>query len=164
MERKYSAMTDRELSRQRGLEIGYIMQGPCVLPNLTVLQNVMIPNTFNSSSTHPEGRARLLLEKTGIEHLASQYPASLSGGELKRVSIARALFSAPYLLIADEPTGDLDAETTAAIMELFCSIKKEGTSILMVTHELDLLQGVDRCYVMESGHLSERTAKTKNAL
>jgi putative ABC transport system ATP-binding protein len=155
MGRGYSAMTDKELSRQRGSEIGYIMQGHCVLPNFTVLQNVLIPHYFNNSSTHPEGRAGLLLEKLSIGHLASQYPASLSGGELRRVSIARALFGAPYLLIADEPTGDLDSETTAEIMELFASIKKEGTSILMVTHELDLFQEADRRYVMESGRLSE---------
>ena len=65
-------------------------------------------------------------------------------------------------MIADEPTGDLDSETTAEIMGLFASIKREGTSILMVTHELDLLQDVDRCYVMESGHLSEMTDKMKS--
>jgi putative ABC transport system ATP-binding protein len=163
MGRAYSAMTDRELSRQRGSNIGYIMQGHCVLPNFTVLQNVLIPHYFNGShsrgsSLHPEGRARLLIERAGISHLASQYPAGLSGGELRRVSIARALFAAPCLLIADEPTGDLDAETTAEIMKLFSSIKEEGTSILMVTHELDLLQGADRRYVMESGRLSEMTA------
>ena len=161
MGRAYSAMTDRELSRQRGSDIGYIMQGHCVLPNFTVLQNVLIPHYFNHSSSHPEGRAGLLLEKTGISNLASQYPASLSGGELRRVSIARALFCAPRLLIADEPTGDLDAETTAQIMGLFSSIKEEGTSILMVTHELDLLRYADRCYVMESGRLSEMTAEAK---
>ncbi|MDR2137364.1 MAG: ABC transporter ATP-binding protein [Synergistaceae bacterium] len=155
MGRGYSTMTDRELSRQRGSEIGYIMQGHCILPNFTVLQNVLLPHYFNNSSLHPEGRASLLLEKTGIGHLTSQYPESLSGGELRRVSIARALLSAPCLLIADEPTGDLDAETTAEIMELFSSIKEEGTSILMVTHELDLLHNVDRCYVMESGRLSK---------
>ncbi|MDR1378916.1 MAG: ABC transporter ATP-binding protein [Synergistaceae bacterium] len=155
MGRDYSAMTDGELSRQRGSKIGYIMQGHCVLPNFTVSQNVMIPNYFHNSSLHPEGRASLLLEKTGIGHLASQYPSNLSGGELRRVSIARSLFSAPDLLIADEPTGDLDAETTAEIMALFSSIREEGTSILMVTHELDLLQGVDRRYVMESGRLME---------
>jgi putative ABC transport system ATP-binding protein len=155
MGRGYSAMTDGELSRQRGSKIGYIMQGHCVLPNFTVLQNVMIPHYFNSVTAHPEGRAVTLLEKTGIDHLASQYPASLSGGELRRVSIARALFGSPYLLIADEPTGDLDAETTAEIMELFASIKKEGTSILMVTHESDLLRETDRRYAMESGRLSE---------
>jgi putative ABC transport system ATP-binding protein len=154
--RRYSAMTDGELSRQRGSEIGYILQGHCVLPNFTVLQNVLIPHYFNNSSTHPEGRASLLLEKTGIAHLASQYPASLSGGELRRVSIARALFGAPRLLLADEPTGDLDAETTEEIMELFSSIRREGTSILMVTHELDLLRDMDRCYVMVSGRLSAK--------
>jgi putative ABC transport system ATP-binding protein len=162
MGREYSAMTDKELSRQRGSKIGYIMQGHGVLPNFTVLQNVSIPNYFNNSFPHPEGRASLLLEKTGISHLASQYPASLSGGELRRVAIARALFSAPDLLIADEPTGDLDAETTAEIMGLFSSIREEGTSILMVTHELELLQDVRRCYVMESGRLSEMKTNRDN--
>jgi putative ABC transport system ATP-binding protein len=161
MGRSYSAMTDGELSRQRGSKIGYILQGHGVLSNFTVLQNVLIPNYFYNSSPHPEGRAALLLEKTGIGHLASQYPASLSGGELRRVSIARALFSSPDLLIAGEPTSDLDAETTTEVMELFSSIREEGTSILMVTHESDLPQGVGRRYVMESGRLGEIESETR---
>jgi putative ABC transport system ATP-binding protein len=164
MGREYSAMTDGELSRQRGLMMGYVMQGHCILPNLTVLQNVLISHYFNNSSTHPEGRANLLLEKTGIAHLASQYPANLSGGELRRVSIARALFGAPRLLMADEPTGDLDVETTGEIMEFFSSLKKEGTAVLMVTHELDSLRDADRCYLMESGRLSEMTIEAKNRM
>jgi putative ABC transport system ATP-binding protein len=77
----------------------------------------------------------------------------LSGGELRRVSIARALFNAPELLIADEPTGDLDAETTEAIMQLFVSVARSGTSVLMVSHESDAAQFSDRCYIMKSGVL-----------
>jgi putative ABC transport system ATP-binding protein len=154
MGRKYSAMSDKELSRQRGSAMGYIMQGHCVLPNFTVLQNVMILNYFNKNRPHPEGRAHLMLEKTGIGHLASQYPSSLSGGELRRVSIARALFNSPDLLIADEPTGDLDAETTAEIMRLLSSVAEGGTSVLMVTHDPDSISYSSRHYVMESGRLS----------
>jgi putative ABC transport system ATP-binding protein len=89
----------------------------------------------------------------GISHLAGQYPSHLSGGELRRVSIARSLFNSPELLIADEPTGNLDSETAAGIMRLFASISKNGTSILMVTHDRDAEGYCGRSYTMRSGEL-----------
>ncbi|MDR1943888.1 MAG: ABC transporter ATP-binding protein [Synergistaceae bacterium] len=151
--RKYSSLTDRALSALRGAKIGYIMQGMCVLPNFTVLQNVTIPHFFNKLHSNPEGRALFLLEQAGIPHLAQQYPSSLSGGELRRVSIARALFNSPELLIADEPTSDLDDETTSFIMRLFESITRDGASILIVTHDSDAAARRCRRYSMESGAL-----------
>jgi ABC-type lipoprotein export system ATPase subunit len=90
---KYSGLTDNELSALRGKKIGYIMQGHGLLPNFTALQNVAIPHFFNKWHSHPEGRANFLLDQAGIPHLSSQYSSQLSGGELRRVSIARALFN-----------------------------------------------------------------------
>jgi putative ABC transport system ATP-binding protein len=89
-----------------------------------------------------------------IPHLARQYPPSLSGGEIRRVSIARALFNSPELLIADEPTSDLDDETTLGIMRLFESVVEAGTSVLMVTHDSNAASFGNRRYVMNSGVLN----------
>ena len=152
--RKYSSLKDRELSAIRGAKIGYIMQGMCVFSNFTVLQNVSMPHFFNKSHSDAEGRARFLLDQLGIERLARQYPPSLSGGEIRRVAIARALFNSPDLLIADEPTSDLDDETTKEIMRIFESIVGQGTSVLMVTHDASAASFGSRRYVMDSGVLA----------
>ena len=97
-----------------------------------------------------------LLERVGIAHLAESLPRELSGGELRRVSIARALMCSHDLLVLDEPTGDLDPETTTEIMELLRKLASEGTAVLMVTHELDTTGYGDRTYVMDRGILTER--------
>jgi putative ABC transport system ATP-binding protein len=152
--RKYSSLTDRELSALRGGKIGYIMQGVCVFSNFTVLQNVSMPHFFNKFHSDPEGRARFLLDQVGIEHLAQRHPPSLSGGEVRRVAIARALFNSPELLIADEPTSDLDEETTSGIMRVFKSIVGQGTSVLMVTHDSLSASFGSRRYAMNSGVLT----------
>ncbi len=98
--------------------------------------------------------AWLRLKQTGISHLSDVYPKHLSGGELKRVAIARALINNPDYLLADEPTGDLDAETTLEIMKLLKEIAENGTGIIMVTHELEVLDFGSRTFLMEKGRLS----------
>ncbi|MDR2178993.1 MAG: ABC transporter ATP-binding protein [Synergistaceae bacterium] len=153
---EYAQLSDGELSRLRNTRLGYIMQGHNVLSNFTVLQNVILPHVFFKRDDDPADRALSLLEQVGLRPLASQYPSSLSGGELHRVSIARALFMSPKLLIADEPTGDLDEETVAEIIELFAAIVKNGTSVLMVTHNSDAANYADRIYTMKSGKLHPR--------
>ncbi len=95
------------------------------------------------------------LDKVGLLNHASQYPPSLSGGESRRVSIARALLTSPKLVIADEPTGDLDEETTQEIMELFASVAKEGTAVLMVTHDMDATCYGERLLTMKAGRIEE---------
>lgn len=151
----YAALSDRELARLRNKKIGYIMQGHSLLPNLTVQQNVLLPAFLGKGGFDESGRAFLLLEQVGIPHLAAQYPSRLSGGEMRRVAIARALLNSPDLLIADEPTGDLDGETAGEIMRLFASIAAEGTSILMVTHDKDAEGYCGRSYTMNSGTLAQ---------
>jgi putative ABC transport system ATP-binding protein len=151
--RPYGDMDDDAISLLRNTRLGYIMQGYSVLPNFTVLQNVIIPHLLFKRGGNPTPRALELLDTVGIRGLSAQYPAQLSGGELRRVSIARALLSSPELLLADEPTGDLDEETAAEITRLFASVAAEGTAVLMVTHDSDAAACADRRFVMRSGIL-----------
>ena len=153
--REYGGMSDRELSEIRSTRLGYIMQGHGVLPNFTVLQNTLIPHVLAGRGRDAAEAAMSLLEQVGLAPLAAQYPSSLSGGELRRVSIARALLSSPVLLIADEPTGDLDGETAEEIMRIFDSIAQKGTAVLMVTHDMDFAAYGTRSYRMASGQLFE---------
>jgi putative ABC transport system ATP-binding protein len=159
--RSILSLSDRELSLLRNSRIGYVPQGQSLLANLSVLENVTLPAfLFNSKHNEAETeelgiRALDLLEQVGITPLAASYPRQLSGGELRRVSIARALINKPAILIADEPTGDLDSETTAGIMELFSRIARDGAAVLIVTHELDTLKYGNRVYRMEAGTLAE---------
>jgi putative ABC transport system ATP-binding protein len=154
--RTIQGLSDRDLSLLRNSEIGYVPQGQSLLANLSVLENVCLPSYLfkRNDGSDIADRALALLEQTGISHLAASYPRELSGGELRRVSIARSLINRPALLIADEPTGDLDAETTAGIMELFRGIARKGTAVLIVTHELDTLDYGNRVYRMDGGVLT----------
>ncbi|MDR0643773.1 MAG: ABC transporter ATP-binding protein [Treponema sp.] len=149
---------DNDISLFRNEKIGYVPQGQSLLSNLTVIDNVCIPWFLFKREGDVEGRAFILLEKVGISHLTASYPKELSGGEMRRVAIARALINEPRILIADEPTGDLDAETTAEIMRLFSRIAEEGTAVLIVTHELDTLNYGNKTYSMDAGNLSPHAA------
>ena len=153
-------LSDRELSLLRNEKIGFVPQGQSLLANFTVFDNVCIPWYLFKREGDVEGRAFILLEKVGISHLAASYPRELSGGEMRRVSIARALINEPALLIADEPTSDLDAGTTAEIMALLSRIAGEGTAVLIVTHELDTLSYGKRVYTMDAGNLRNCTEIT----
>ena len=150
----YASFGDKESSILRNTKLGYIMQGQSVLPNLTVLQNVLLPYTFFRRE-YDQSKALALLERTGLLPLAGQYPSSLSGGEMRRVAIVRALLLSPKLLIADEPTGDLDERTTQKIIELFKSIAKEGTAVLMVTHDQNIFCSAGRLLTMAAGKIAE---------
>ncbi|MDR3131072.1 MAG: ABC transporter ATP-binding protein [Treponema sp.] len=151
-------LKDKDISFLRNEKIGYVPQGQSLLSNFSVFDNVCIPWFLFKREGDVEGRAFILLEKVGISHLAASYPRELSGGEMRRAAIARALINEPRLLIADEPTSDLDAETTAEIMELFNHIAREGTAVLIVTHELDTLDYGNKTYSMDAGNLLPHTA------
>lgn len=148
-------LKDRQISELRNARLGYIPQGTGALSNLTVFDNVRLPYFLSKRQGDASGRAAFLLEEVGITPLADMLPAQLSGGELRRVLIARALMNEPDILIADEPTSDLDIETTKEIMALFSRINTNGTTILVVTHELDTLEFGNRVLTMLSGRLSE---------
>jgi putative ABC transport system ATP-binding protein len=152
------ALGDKDISFLRNDKIGYVPQGQSLLSNFTVFDNVCIPWFLFNREGDAEGRAFILLEKVGIAHLAASYPKELSGGEMRRAAIARALINSPRLLIADEPTSDLDVQTTAEIMRLFKTIAQEGTAVLIVTHELDTLNYGNKTYSMDAGNLALHTA------
>jgi putative ABC transport system ATP-binding protein len=149
---------DKDISFLRNEKIGYVPQGQSLLSNFTIFDNVCIPWFLFKREGDVEGRAFILLEKVGISHLAASYPRELSGGEMRRAAIARSLINQPRVLIADEPTGDLDVQTTAEIMGLFSRIAEEGTAVLIVTHELDTLDYGNKTYSMNAGNLSPYAA------
>ncbi len=150
------ALKDKEISELRNARLGYIPQGSGALSNLTVFDNVRLPFFLYKKQGEGDvsGRASFLLDEVGIFPLADLLPSQLSGGELRRVLIARALMNEPDILIADEPTADLDIDTTKEIMELFAGINKSGTTVLLVTHELDTLTFANRALTMSAGKLT----------
>ena len=149
------ALTDKERSSIRNRHFGIIHQGQTGLQSLTVLENVMLPATMYGKAKEKKEKAELLLEKLGIDDLREVYSNELSGGELRRMSVARALINEPEIIIADEPTGDLDADTTVLVMELLKSRAEEGASVLIVTHDKDVLPYSDIVYTMEKGTLKK---------
>ncbi len=150
------SLKDNAASYLRNSAIGYISQGQSVLANLSVLDNVRLPFYFFKRDGDAKKKALLLLEQVGIGHLADSYPRYLSGGELRRVAIARSLINNPSILLADEPTSDLDTKTTAETLKLFSEIAKDGTSVLLVTHELDTISYGNSVYVMDTGMLNKQ--------
>ena len=128
------------------------------LSNLTVIDNVRLPFFLAKREGNATPRAMNLLEEMRIQNLAERYPAQLSGGEMRRAAIARALINSPEILIADEPTGDLDEETTKEVMKLFSEINFKGITIIMVTHEYDITSYGNRVCTMSSGKLIENEA------
>ncbi len=151
-----ASWSDKKASLLRNTLIGYVPQGQSLLSNLTVFDNVRLPFYLSKQKGNPDDAARELLYSLGIEALADCYPSSLSGGEMRRAAIARALVNKPSLLLADEPTSDLDADNTDEIISLFRRISKEETTVIMVTHDLHTVKGADRSYIMNEGNLLHR--------
>ena len=150
----FSQADDDTLSHLRNDKIGFIPQGDSSLPNLNVLENIMLPFCLYPHGGDGEGYARILLEKFGIDMLAYSYPSELSGGELRRVLIARALINHPEIVIADEPTSDLDTQTTGSIMKIFSELNAEGITLLIVSHDMDTLKYGKKVYTMNDGRLT----------
>jgi putative ABC transport system ATP-binding protein len=145
------SLSDRELSRLRNRRIGYIPQGSSLLASLNVLRNVQLPFCLYRRDGDVSERAQRLLEGMGIAHLAGQHPEQLSGGEARRASIARALINQPDLLLADEPTGDLDQENSEQVMRLFAKVAAQDTTVIVVTHEQENLSHATRHLMMRDG-------------
>lgn len=151
------SLTDDRRTALRAETMGFVFQFASLIPTLTVLENVLLPTAFlpPARSTGARARALALLERVGLERKAGSYPWQLSGGQQKRVAVARALLARPALLLADEPTGDLDEETEAEIVALFEEVSREGTAVLMVTHNTQLARVATRHLVMRAGRLEE---------
>lgn len=156
-----SCKSDSELSRMRNDNIGFIPQGASALPALNVIENVLLPNYIYPHSVNGEERARILLERFGIADLAESYPAELSGGELRRALIARALINSPEIIIADEPVSDLDVNSADEVMKIFAGLNSEGVTILIVSHDLESLKYGKKTYTMNAGELTEGNTLTE---
>lgn len=147
---------ERRLAAFRARQIGFVFQFPSLLPNLTTLDNVALPALLAGTMTNEAAydRARTLLADVGLADRASAFPATLSGGEQRRVAIARALINSPGLLLADEPTSDLDEDSEAEITALLDRLRRQqGFGLLVVSHNLDLARRADRSYEMSRGRL-----------
>ena len=147
------ALDDAALSRLRNERIGVIPQGQTALANLSVIQNVMLPWCMYRKDDGVEARAFELLGRLGIADLADAYPNELSGGEMRRMAIARALICEPDVLLADEPTGDLDDENTAAVLQILRDATDAGVAVLLVTHEQAAEKYANYVLHMDAGKL-----------
>lgn len=147
------AMDQEQLAVWRGRSAGVVFQFFQLLPTLTVAENIILPMDFCNTFPVNERRARAisLLEKVGIVEQADKLPADLSGGQQQRAAIARALANDPPLIVADEPTGNLDSATSEAVMRLFANLAAEGKTVLMVTHERDLSRFFTRSIMLADG-------------
>ena len=147
------SLRDEELSRLRNERIGLVPQGHTALRALTVLDNVLLPSILYSRDEAPAERARELLAAVGLDDLADAAPTELSGGELRRMAIARALLMDPAIVVADEPTAGLDSANATTVLTLLRDAADRGTAVLVVSHEAEAQRFADRSYVMEDGHL-----------
>ena len=148
-------LDENALSVWRGKNVGIVFQFFQLLPTLTCLENVLLPMDFAGSlATHKRTpRALELLKRMGVEDQAHKLPGTLSGGQRQRVAIARALANDPPLIVADEPTGNLDSKTSLEMIELFAQLSREGKTVVMVTHELDASAFADRTITLVDGEI-----------
>ena len=148
-------MPENKLAAWRGRNVGFVFQFFQLLPTLTAVENVMLPMDFCKTFPARERRKRALalLESVGVGPQADKLPATLSGGEQQRVAIARALANEPPLVIADEPTGNLDSITARDILDLFRALANRGTTVVIATHEPDIVRVSDRKIEISDGVL-----------
>ena len=153
--KEVAAMNDDELARIRNEEIGFVFQTFNLLPRATALHNVELPLVYAGvPAQERRRRATEALERVQLGDRASHRPNELSGGQRQRVAIARALVNGPAILLADEPTGNLDSGTSAEIMRVFESLASEGQTVIMVTHEADIAAHARRIVVLRDGRIS----------
>ncbi len=151
------SLSESALAAWRGRKVGLVFQFFQLLPTLTVVENVMLPMDFAKLIPMGKRRARAenLLEQVGIGDQADKMPSTLSGGQQQRAAIARALANDPPLLLADEPTGNLDFGTASAVLQLFADLNSEGRTIVVVTHERDVRSVVSREVTLMDGRVIE---------
>jgi putative ABC transport system ATP-binding protein len=158
-----STMTDAELAEVRNKEIGFVFQTFNLLPRLSALENVALPMVYGGvSRTARLDRAREVLTSVGLGDRVDHKPNELSGGQRQRVAIARALVNSPSIILADEPTGNLDSKTSVEIMEIFDELHRRGNTIILVTHEPDIAEYAHRVVRLRDG-LVESDVKNKRA-
>ncbi len=163
-DRNVSYLSESELAQLRGKKIGFIFQSFNLIPNLTAKENVMLPMLFqNISREERENKAIEILKLVELEDRMEHYPNQLSGGQQQRVAIARALANNPEIILADEPTGNLDTKTGARVLDFLERLNQEGKTIIMVTHDANLAQSHARTiYWLRDGKVERVTRKVKD--
>ncbi|GAV22891.1 ABC transporter ATP-binding protein [Carboxydothermus pertinax] len=152
--RDVSVLSDRELAYIRNREIGFVFQAFNLIPRMTVLDNVMLPMVYaRISGKVRREKALEALSKVGLSHRIKHYPNEISGGEKQRVAIARAIINSPKVILADEPTGNLDSKSSEEIMKIFQKLNDEGVTIIIVTHEPDIAQHTKRIVRFRDGEI-----------
>jgi putative ABC transport system ATP-binding protein len=160
-----SSLNDQELARVRNKAIGFVFQQFHLLPRLNALKNVELPMIYAGiGKKEREELAKQALMKVGLEERMHHFPNELSGGQKQRVAIARAIVNSPKIILADEPTGALDTKTSESIMELFLQLNREGTTIVVVTHEHEVAQYAKRNIMVRDGVIVQEDIKRGNAL
>lgn len=150
--RHVEELEDDELSKTRNKEIGFVFQSFNLLPHMTVLQNVELPMMYAGESRRDRSdRAREALDRVGLSDRLAHHPNELSGGQRQRVAVARSLVNKPSILLADEPTGNLDSKTSTEIMALFQEVHEAGNTLILVTHERDIAEHAQRIVNIRDG-------------
>jgi putative ABC transport system ATP-binding protein len=148
-------MAEGELARLRNKTVGFVFQQYHLIPNMTVLENVMLPLRYQALPVHERRmRAREVLGRIGLGDRLRHRPYELSGGQKQRAAIARAMVTQPALILADEPTGALDSETGHSVIDLFGEIHREGTTIIIVTHDPEIGQMAKRMITIRDGRIT----------
>jgi putative ABC transport system ATP-binding protein len=148
-------LSESEITAWRGRAVGIVFQFFQLLPTLTAAENVMLPMDFCRAWPARERRPRALalLDRLGVADQADKLPATLSGGQQQRVAVARSLANAPAVLLADEPTGNLDSRTSASMLEVIAGLVEEGQTVVMVTHEREAIRWATRTVALEDGRI-----------
>lgn len=146
--------TDDQLSQLRSQCLGFVFQNFNLIPTLTVWDNVELPFLYrNDAAEDIQTRVRAAIDEVGLGHRSDHKPAELSGGEMQRAAIARALAVAPKIILADEPTGNLDSRTSREIMAIFARVHRQGGTIVLVTHDREVAAYADECIVLNDGKI-----------
>jgi len=152
-------LREDEMAQLRGQKLGFVFQSYHLIPTLTALENVMLPMEFSGGANGAVKRAEYLLDSVGLMERRDHYPVQLSGGEQQRVALARAFMMKPAVLLADEPTGNLDTANGRHVLELLIHLnKEEGTTLLLVTHDDTLASHAERKIILKDGRIAEDRA------
>lgn len=155
-----SELSDDELSDIRNREIGFIFQGFNLIPNLTALENVELPLIYRGVGRNERNRlSKIALEKVGLGHRMDHKPAEMSGGQQQRVAIARAIAQAPPVILADEPTGNLDSHSTQEIMGILRELYEEGRTVILITHDNEIAAQAKRVIKIKDGHIESDSGR-----
>lgn len=154
--RDTQSLNDDQMSELRNRTVGFIFQSFNLLPRISVIENVQRPMVYGGITTEEsKSRALVSLEKVDLLEKVPRFPTQLSGGQIQRVAIARALVMNPAIILADEPTGNLDTATSAQVMDLLCQVNKQGNTVIIVTHSEEIASYAKRKIIIRDGLISE---------